>query len=81
MQEFATVTASAREYQFLPTSVQEGATNHLLVDGPQQIKKPLQSVSEQAQHSFTPQKDSLIENLPVQHPPQHRHPKFNEPFA
>jgi len=44
MQEFATVTASARELKFLLTSVQEGATNHLLVDGPQQIKKPLQSV-------------------------------------
>jgi hypothetical protein len=25
--------------------VQEGATNHLHVDGPQQIKKPLQSVT------------------------------------
>ncbi len=38
------MTASLRQYQVLDTWVQHGATNHLLVDGPQQIKKPLQSV-------------------------------------
>ena len=43
IQEFATVTALARLYQLLVTCVQEGATNHLVVVGPQQMKKPLQS--------------------------------------
>jgi hypothetical protein len=56
--------------------VQEGATNHLLVDGPQQMKKPLQSVSVW-QHSFTPHRDSFNLNTPPQHPPAHLDPIIN----
>ena len=39
-----TVTVSSRQNQVLLTCVHAGATNHLLVVGPQQIKNPLQSV-------------------------------------
>lgn len=58
MQEFATVTASPLVYQHLITWVQDGATNHLFVNGPQQIKKPLQST-----HAAL----RLVDPTPVQH--------------
>ena len=38
------MTALAIPYQSVDTSAHAGATNHLLVEGPQQMKKPLQSV-------------------------------------
>jgi hypothetical protein len=57
--------------------VQDGATNHLVVDGPQQMKKPLQSVVIVSHFSFLPQKDSLILNTPEQDapPPKYLCPK------
>jgi hypothetical protein len=82
MQEFATVTASALEYQVLDTSVQLGATNHLVAPA-QQIKKPLQSFAgKQKQHSRAPQKDSFNLNLPEQQlapPPKYLHPRVIAP--